>query len=95
MPTVPSNTHPLPNFIGTDSFSYKANDGANESNIAMVTIGVLSPNDCPVAENDTESAGEDTLLSVPAPGLLANDAVHRHRASPLLLLTGRAALCPS
>ena len=44
MPTAPSNTHPLPNFIGTDSFSYKANDGANESNIAMVTIGVLSPN---------------------------------------------------
>ena len=64
---------PVPNFIGSDSFSYKANDGANESNIAMVTIGVLALNNFPVAENDTESAGEDTALSVPAPGLLAND----------------------
>ena len=39
----------------------------------MVTIGVLALNNFPVAENDTESAGEDTALSVPAPGLLAND----------------------
>ena len=65
---------PVPNFIGTDSFSYKANDGANESNIAMVTIAVLSLNDLLVAENDTETAGEDTLLSVPSPGVLGNDA---------------------
>ena len=64
---------PVPNFIGTDSFSYKANDGANESNIAMVTVAVLALNNFPVAENDTESAGEDTLLSVPSPGVLGND----------------------
>ncbi|HSF56835.1 MAG TPA: Ig-like domain-containing protein, partial [Candidatus Binatia bacterium] len=64
---------PAPDFIGTDSFSYKANDGGNESNIAMVTIGVLDSNNGLVAENDSESAGEDTALSLPAPGLIGND----------------------
>src|SRR5262249_58090344 len=58
---------------GIDSFSYKASDGVNESNIALVTIAVLSADNFPVAENDTESVGEDILLTVPSPGILAND----------------------
>jgi VCBS repeat-containing protein len=31
---------PTVNFTGTDSFSYKANDGSADSNVAMVTITV-------------------------------------------------------
>ena len=50
---------PVPNFIGSDSFSYKASDGVNESNIAMVTIASTRADNFPVAENDNESAGED------------------------------------
>src|SRR5262245_37592808 len=73
---------PVPNFVGTDSFSYKASDGANESNAAMVTIAVLAPNNFPVAENDNESAGEDIILTVPSPGILSNDV-----AAPLSSVT--------
>ncbi len=64
---------PAPNFVGTDSFSYRANDGAHNSNVGMVTIGVLFLDNVLVAENDTESMAEDAALSVPAAGVLEND----------------------
>ncbi|MGH7489699.1 MAG: tandem-95 repeat protein, partial [bacterium] len=64
---------PVANFTGTDSFTYKANDGTNDSNFAMVTIAVLPLNNVLVAKNDTENGGEDMPLSIPAPGVLTND----------------------
>ncbi|MBI1881727.1 MAG: cadherin-like domain-containing protein [Chloroflexi bacterium] len=39
---------PNPNFCGQDSFTYHANDGAADSNIATVTIDMLCVNDPPV-----------------------------------------------
>ena len=36
-----------------DSFTYKANDGSADSNVATVTINVAAVNDAPVARNDT------------------------------------------
>ncbi len=50
------------NFIGTDSFTYKANDGQLDSNISTVTINVL-PNAVPVANGDTYTVAEDSVLS--------------------------------
>ncbi|SMG08164.1 MBG domain-containing protein [Sphingobacterium psychroaquaticum] len=38
---------PVPNFNGTDSFTYKANDGTSDSNIATVSISVTAVNDAP------------------------------------------------
>ena len=38
---------PATNFNGADSFTYKANDGASDSNLAMVTIAVNPVNDAP------------------------------------------------
>ena len=38
---------PAADFNGTDSFTYKANDGTLDSNIATVTITVLAINDAP------------------------------------------------
>jgi VCBS repeat-containing protein len=35
------------NFNGTDSFTYKANDGTGDSNVATVTINVAAVNDAP------------------------------------------------
>ncbi|MDO8629540.1 MAG: tandem-95 repeat protein, partial [Phycisphaerales bacterium] len=64
---------PAANFNGTDSFTYKANDGATDSNVAMVTIAVNPLNDAPVAENDTYTVAEDSVLSIAAPGVLEND----------------------
>ncbi len=61
------------NFHGTDTFTYHANDGAANSNIATVTITVVSVNDLPIAVNDSYVTDEETSLNVVAPGVLAND----------------------
>ena len=65
---------PDPDFNGADSFVYKANDGTLDSNDATVTITVNPVNDAPVAGDDAYDAVEDQTLSVPAPGVLANDS---------------------
>ncbi|MBM4297457.1 MAG: tandem-95 repeat protein, partial [Deltaproteobacteria bacterium] len=64
---------PNANFSGTDSFTYLASDGVNESNVAMVTLAVTALNDTPVAQNDAYEITEGPILSVVAPGVLAND----------------------
>lgn len=62
------------NYHGTDSFTYKASDGTNESNIATVTITINPVNDAPVALDDAYTVAEDAVLTVPAAeGVLAND----------------------
>ena len=64
---------PNVNFNGADSFTYKANDGVADSNVATVNITVNAVNEAPVAVNDAYSTDEDTLLTVAAAGVLAND----------------------
>ena len=56
---------PALDFNGSDSFTYTVSDGIATSGTATVTITVNSINDNPVAFNDTYSASEDVLLSVP------------------------------
>ena len=48
---------PNSNFNGTDSFSYKANDGKEDSNVAKVTIKVNPTNDPPVVGLITAPTG--------------------------------------
>jgi VCBS repeat-containing protein len=57
----------------TDSFTYRANDGSLNSNIATVTITITPVNDAPVAANDTYSVAEGGTLNQAAPGVLGND----------------------
>src|SRR5439155_1691528 len=64
---------PAANYNGTDSFTYKANDGQADSGIATVTITITAVNDAPVALNDNYTTAEDTTLNVAASGVLAND----------------------
>ena len=64
---------PVANFNGSDSFTYRANDGTADSNVATVTITVNAVNDVPVAVNDSYSTPEDTALTVAVPGVLSND----------------------
>lgn len=66
----------LPNehFNGADSFTYYANDGNANSNTATVTITVNAVNDAPDAGDDSFSIDEDSTLTVPATGVLLNDA---------------------
>src|SRR4029453_2073764 len=65
---------PAANFNGSDSFSYRASDGTAQSDPATVTITVSASNDAPTATDDAYSTGEDTVLTVNAPGVLANDS---------------------
>jgi len=61
-------------FHGTDSFTYTANNGTEESNVATVTVTVLNPlNAAPVAQDDTYYVSKGGTLTVYAPGVLAND----------------------
>jgi VCBS repeat-containing protein len=61
-------------FSGTDSFTYEANDGQFNSNVATVTIKVSQVDQPPVATNDSYTTAENTPLSVSAPGVLGNDS---------------------
>jgi hypothetical protein len=62
---------PAPGFVGTDSFSYTNDDGLGGSATATVTIDVT--NQTPVASDDVYATQQSQPLSVPAPGVLAND----------------------
>jgi len=59
---------PNANYNGTDSFTYKANDGKLDSNIATVTITVNPVNDAPVAAPKLISVNEDGKVNVPFSG---------------------------
>ncbi|MGH9223069.1 MAG: Ig-like domain-containing protein, partial [Acidimicrobiales bacterium] len=73
--TGPTRTYtPDSDSFGPDSFTFKANDGALDSNVATVTISVRPVNDGPVATMDEFSATAGTALVVAAPGVLSNDS---------------------
>jgi VCBS repeat-containing protein len=65
---------PAANFAGTDSFTYKVNDGLADSGAATVTITVSPVNDLPVATADAYQSLAGIALSVSAPGPLGNDS---------------------
>ena len=53
---------PNANYCGPDSFTYKANDGDLDSNVATVSIDVTSVNDAPVAVDDERYNGRGHAL---------------------------------
>ena len=55
---------PTTDWNGEDSFTYKANDGELDSNIASVTITVNPVNDAPVVQNQSASTNEDTVVDI-------------------------------
>jgi VCBS repeat-containing protein len=78
---------PRPNFNGSDSFSYQASDGQLSSATVIVRLTVNAVDDAPVAVDDAYRVDEDTTLSVPAPGVLANDSDREGDALAALLVT--------
>jgi VCBS repeat-containing protein len=54
---------PNANFAGTDTFTYRANDGTSNSNTATATITVNPVNDAPVGTNNTVVTNENTPYS--------------------------------
>src|SRR5205085_909908 len=61
---------PAPTYSATDPFTYRASDGALNTNAATVSLTVTPVNDPPVAANDSYSTPEEKALSVAAPGVL-------------------------
>jgi gliding motility-associated-like protein len=61
---------PHQDFYGTDSFTYYANDGQQNSSPTLVTITILPVNDAPIAFDDAISTNEDTPVNIP---ILSND----------------------
>ncbi len=53
---------PNPNFYGSDSFTFKVNDGTADSALATVSITVSPINDPPMAHGDTAETQEDTPI---------------------------------
>ncbi len=64
--------NPAAGFTGTDSFTYKAGDGAEYSAPAIVAITVMSH--AISAAPDSYTTEKNAPLSVAAPGVLINDA---------------------
>ena len=65
---------PEANYNGVDSFYYTVNDGTDDGNTVKVSIDVTPVNDVPVANADSYTTAEDTVLTIAAPGVLANDS---------------------
>ena len=68
-----------PDYNGTDSFTYTISDGRGASDVATVNVTVGAVNDPPTAANDAYSTDEDSVLTVSAPGVLANERTWTHQ----------------
>jgi VCBS repeat-containing protein len=57
-----------------DTYTYTVSDGNGGTDTATVSITITGVNDAPVANVDTYGTDENTLLTIPAPGVLVNDS---------------------
>jgi len=63
--TAPNLTYiPEANYHGTDSFTFKVNDGELDSLLAKVRIKVIPINDNPIANDDNISTNEKVSISI-------------------------------
>jgi gliding motility-associated-like protein len=63
--TAPNVTYvPTTNYFGSDSFTFKANDGTVDSNIGTISITVTAVNNAPVANNQSVTTPEDTPIGI-------------------------------
>ena len=76
---------PTAGFTGTDSFTYSATDGLATSAPATVTLTVAS---LPVANFDAYMVIQNTMLTITAPGVLANETDADGHALSATLVSG-------
>ena len=65
---------PPPQFNGSVTFAYQADDGLVRSNTATVTLTIAAVDDPPTAQADSYTTAEDTPLSIDGNGVLGNDS---------------------
>jgi VCBS repeat-containing protein len=80
---------PNPNATGTDSFTFKINDGTVDSQTVTVDVNIAAVNDAPVAEKDQYTVAEDATLNITS-SILANDTDVENDALTATLVTGPA-----
>jgi hypothetical protein len=61
---------PNPDFVGSDAFTFRVNDGHSDSNVATVDISVSPVNDPPLAIDDAATTEHGTAVDI---DVLAND----------------------
>jgi VCBS repeat-containing protein len=82
---------PEANYNGSDSFTYKANDGTADSNVATVNLTVNAVNDAPVISAPASIAGtEDNALAIT--GLSVSDVDAGGSSITVTLAVGTGAL---
>lgn len=59
---------PTPNYFGSDSFTFQADDGTNLSNIATVSITVVNVNDAPTANPQSVVVVQDGYIAITLTG---------------------------
>jgi endonuclease G len=59
---------PAANFHGSDSFTFRVNDGSNDSNTSSVNITVNPVNDVPVADSQSVTTNSNTAVSITLTG---------------------------
>ncbi len=64
---------PNKDYSGNDSFTYRANDGVDDSNLATVQVTVHPVNDNPFGEDNVYISLEDQVLEVSEQGVLVDD----------------------
>ncbi len=70
--TAPNMTYmPAANYHGSDSFTFRVNDGTVDSAQATVSITIKSVNDAPIANDDTAETNASTAVTI---NILANDS---------------------
>jgi hypothetical protein len=67
--TAPNLTYqPAAHYYGTDSFTFRCNDGKVDSNLGTISLTVQSVNDTPVAVAQSVSTDEDTPVAITLTG---------------------------
>jgi VCBS repeat-containing protein len=59
---------PAANYNGADSFTFKANDGLADSNVATVSLTITAVNDAPASNPQSATTAEDTAVTIPLSG---------------------------
>lgn len=65
---------PVPDFNGTDTFTWRVNDGTNNSNTSTMTITVREVNDPPTAVDDSKTTTANNALTFAGSDLTTNDS---------------------
>ncbi len=63
--SAPNLTYtPNTNYVGSDSFSFRANDGKVDSNIATITITINQVNQAPIANDQSVSVDKNSSVAI-------------------------------